>query len=114
MHRACARGELSIKYLILPSSRLPKRSREMNASSWKRTGPTDRAALEPCSRLNLKGLAEPFGLGTDTVASVVTSKPAMRGRLKTGHVEWPKTVVVLPCRSGLWQGRIRFRSDVLS
>jgi dTMP kinase len=31
--------------------------------------------------------------------SVVTSKPAMRGRLKTGHVEWPKTGSVLPCRS---------------
>jgi len=24
---------------------------------------------------------------------MVTAKPAMRGRLKTGHVEWPKTVL---------------------
>ena len=31
--------------------------------------------------------------------SMVTAKPAMRGRLKTGHVKWPKTGVVLPCRS---------------
>jgi hypothetical protein len=31
--------------------------------------------------------------------SMVTANPAMRGRLKTGHVEWPKTGVVLPCRS---------------
>ncbi len=34
-----------------------------------------------------------------TKPSMVTAKPAMRGRLKTGHVEWPKTGVVLPCRS---------------
>jgi hypothetical protein len=33
------------------------------------------------------------------LASMVTAKPAMRGRLKTGHVEWPKTGVVLPCRT---------------
>jgi hypothetical protein len=39
-------------------------------------------------------------------ASGVTSKPATRGRLKTGHGEWPKTSVVLPCRGGFGQGRI--------
>lgn len=38
--------------------------------------------------------------------SVVTSKPAMRGRLKTGHGEWPKTGFVLPCRS--WFGKAGF------
>ena len=43
--------------------------------------------------------------GIDFQASVVTLKPAMRGRLKTGHGEWPKTGVVLPCRSGSWQVR---------
>jgi hypothetical protein len=37
---------------------------------------------------------------TVSTPSVVTSKPAMRGRLKTGHGEWPKTGFVLPCRSG--------------
>jgi len=38
----------------------------------------------------------------------------MRGRLKTGHGEWPETGVALPCRSVLWQGRIRFCGEVLS
>ena len=45
------------------------------------------------------------------VASVVTSKPAMRGRLKTGHGEWPKTGSVLPCRSGFGKADC---GDVLS
>ena len=31
----------------------------------KHTGLADGAALEPCSRLDLKGPAEPFGLGRD-------------------------------------------------
>jgi hypothetical protein len=38
-------------------------------------------------------------LENHAAASMVTAKPAMRGRLKTGHVEWPKTGVVLPCRT---------------
>jgi hypothetical protein len=38
-------------------------------------------------------------VGVSRKASMVTAKPAMRGRLKTGHVEWPKTGVVLPCRT---------------
>ena len=40
-----------------------------------------------------------FGRAVAVIASVVTSKPAMRGRLKTGHGEWPKTGFVLPRRS---------------
>ena len=39
-------------------------------------------------------------------ASVVTSKPAMRGRLKTGHGEWPETGFVLPRRR--WFGKAGF------
>jgi hypothetical protein len=45
-------------------------------------------------------------LRSSYIASGVTSKPATRGRLKTGHGEWPKTSVVLPCRGGFGQGRI--------
>ena len=38
--------------------------------------------------------------------SVVTSKPAMRGRLKTGHGEGPETGFVLPRRR--WFGKAGF------
>jgi hypothetical protein len=35
-----------------------------------------------------------------TLAYFYSGLDTMRGRLKTGHGEWPKTGFVLPCRSG--------------
>ncbi len=46
------------------------------------------------------------------VPSVVTLKPAMRGRLKTGHGEWPKTVLFYPAEVGSGKAGFEFYAVV--
>lgn len=73
---------------LRPSTSLIDRARILTAE-------TRRKLLDKIAAL----VDENYAGRSEMCPSMVTAKPAMRGRLKTGHVKWPKTGVVLPCRS---------------